>query len=239
MLYQCSLLIALGKIINQIEASLKSFLWNGGNNGGSKKYSLVSWKTVKLPRNEGGLQIRDLHYQNLAIGAKLLWNMLQSKPSWCSRALKAKYFPGPMMRCLEGENVKGKGSPIFRLCKKALSQFIEKLFWIPGNGKSINYWKDPILGKIPPSLPCLQSWMEARDLTTLWSISEWDESHPNRWLSWKLPDCPEGLEIEKRKLIDHLVGTAPITKSLKDRRGWGNGSGIYTTSEGYNMYAAN
>ena len=81
LVYQCSLLLALGKIINQIEVLLKSFLWNGGNNGGGKKYALVSWKTIKLPRNEGGLQIRDLNYQNLAIGAKLLWNMLNSKPT--------------------------------------------------------------------------------------------------------------------------------------------------------------
>ena len=81
LLYQCSLLLAPGKIINQIEVMLKSFLWNGGNNGGGKKYALVSWKTVKLPRNEGGLQIRDLKHQNLAIGAKLLWNLLKSKPS--------------------------------------------------------------------------------------------------------------------------------------------------------------
>ena len=42
LLYQCSLLLAPGKIINQIEVLLKSFLWNGGNNGGGKKYALVS-----------------------------------------------------------------------------------------------------------------------------------------------------------------------------------------------------
>ena len=81
LLYQCSLLLAPVKIINQIEGLLRSFLWNGGNNGGGKKFALVSWKTIKLPRFEGGLQIRDLKFQNLAIGAKLLWNMLDPKPS--------------------------------------------------------------------------------------------------------------------------------------------------------------
>ena len=35
-LYQCSLLLAPVKIINQIEGLLKSFLWNGGSNGGGK-----------------------------------------------------------------------------------------------------------------------------------------------------------------------------------------------------------
>ena len=121
MLYQCSLLLAPGKIINQIEALLKSFLWNGGNNGGGKKYALVRWKIVKLSRNGGGLQIRDINCQNLAIGAKLLWNLLIPKPTWCSRALKIKCFPGPRLRCLEGNHVKTKGYSIFNLCKKSLS----------------------------------------------------------------------------------------------------------------------
>ena len=155
LLYQCSILLPLVKIINQIEVLLRSFLWNGGKNGGGKKYSLVSWKTIKLPRSEGGLQIEDLKSQNLAIGDKLLWNMLDPKPSWCSRVLKNKYFPGSRLRCLEGEHVRTEGSSIFKLCKKSLPQFAENLYWTPGNGKKIHYWQDTILGKPPPRIPGL------------------------------------------------------------------------------------
>ena len=81
LLYQCSILLAPVKIINQIEGLLRSFLWNGGKNGGGKKFLLVCWKTIKLPRSEGGLQIKDLKAQNLATGEKLLWNMLDPNPS--------------------------------------------------------------------------------------------------------------------------------------------------------------
>ena len=133
---------------------------------------MVSWKTIKLPRSEGGLQIRDLKFQNLAIGAKLLWNMLDPKPSWCSRVLKNKYFPGSRLKCLEGEHVRTNGSPIFKLCNKNMPQFIENLYWILGNGQYINYWQDSILGKPPPRLPCLQNWMEVMGLKTLWSLSD-------------------------------------------------------------------
>ena len=204
-----------------------------------KKYALVSWKTVKLPRIEGGLQIRDLKLQNLATGAKLLWNLLKSRPSWCSRALKIKYFPGSRLRGLESDHVKKNGSPIFALCKKSLHKFVENLYWSPGNGKQINIWKDSVLGKPPPRLPHLQNWMETRDLTTLWSISEWDVNYPHRWLSWALPICPEELENDKLKLISHLAGNAPISKLSKDSRGWGQRNGIYTTAEGYKVYAEN
>ena len=81
LLYQCSLLLAPVKIIAMIEGLVRSFLWQGGNNGGGKKFALVSWKKIKTPRTKGGLQIRDLRIQNLAMGAKLLWNMLDSNPS--------------------------------------------------------------------------------------------------------------------------------------------------------------
>ena len=134
--------------------------------------------------------------------------------------------------------MKTKGSPIFKLCKKSLSHFIEKLWWISSNGKDINFWKDSILGKLPPRLPRLQSWMEARALSTLWSISDWEVIYPHRWISWVMSDCPDALETDKLKLLNHLAGIALISLSRKDRRGWGNRIGIYTTAEGYNVYAA-
>ena len=71
-LYQCSMLLALSKILTKIERMLKSFLWKGGKNNGGKKYALVSWQKIKLPWMQGGLQVKDLKYQNMALGAKLL-----------------------------------------------------------------------------------------------------------------------------------------------------------------------
>ena len=114
-IYQCSILLALKGSIALIENILRNFLWNGGKQS-RKKLPLVSWEKISKPLLEGGLQLRDLRTQNLAIGAKLLWNMLDPKPSWCSRVLKSKYFPGIRLRCLEGEHVRKNGSPIFNLC---------------------------------------------------------------------------------------------------------------------------
>ena len=106
--------------------------------GGVKKFALVDWKTIKLPWSEGGLQIKDLKSQNLAMGAKLLWNLLEPKSSWSSRVLKKKYFPGPTLRCLDGDHVVKNGSAIYNVCKKTLPYFRAELSFIPGNGKSIS-----------------------------------------------------------------------------------------------------
>ena len=75
LIYQCSLLLAPVKIITQIEGLIISFLWQRGDNGG-KIIALENWEIVKLPRAEGGLHIRDLRIQNLAMGSKLLWACL-------------------------------------------------------------------------------------------------------------------------------------------------------------------
>ena len=83
-LYQCSLVLPPIIILTSIEILLRTFLWQGGKNKGGKKFALVSWKNIKLPQMEGGLQIKDVKYWNLAMGEKLLWNLLEAKPSWSS-----------------------------------------------------------------------------------------------------------------------------------------------------------
>ena len=80
---------------------LRSFLWQGGKQGEGKKFALISWRKIKLPKLEGGLKIRDLKFQILALGAKLLWNLVAQNPSWCSKVIWNKYFEGPRLRCLD------------------------------------------------------------------------------------------------------------------------------------------
>ena len=132
-----------------------------------------------MPWSEGVLQIRDLKIQNLAIGAKLLWNLPKSKPSWSNRVLKSKYFHGPRLRCLDEEHEIKNGSSIFKICKKVMPHFKSEWYWIPSNGKLIRLWQDAILGQPPPKLPHLQNWMIALGLKTIWDISNWENDEPN------------------------------------------------------------
>ena len=136
-LYQCSILLAPSKFLAKIERMLRSFFWKGGKNGGGKKFALFSWNKIKMSWMEGGLQIRDLKFQNLTMGAKLLWNLIDKNPSWSSQVIWNKYFIGPRLICLDINLANKQGSSIFSLCKKALPRFKEDLHWIPGNGKQI------------------------------------------------------------------------------------------------------
>ena len=71
-IYQSSILLAPGSIIRKLEGLLRKFIWEGGK-GNEKKLHLVSWDKIQKPRDEGGLQVRRLSTQNLALGAKFLW----------------------------------------------------------------------------------------------------------------------------------------------------------------------
>jgi hypothetical protein len=148
LIYQSSLLLAPVSTIQKIETLFRRFLWEGGKQSG-KKLHLISWEKISKPVLEGGLHFKNIQAQNLALGAKILWNLITGTPSWSKKALWRKYFRGPRKKCLDRPAVVEKGSPIFSLCQKALKHFSPQLTWIPGNGKEINVWEDSIMGDPP------------------------------------------------------------------------------------------
>ena len=76
-------------------------------------------------------------------------------------------------------------------------------------------------------------------LSTLWSISNWELESPYHWTGWALPSYPAEIEEENKTLITHLAGIAPVSKKLKDRRGWGRRIDSYTMAEDYLLYSKN
>ena len=86
-IYQCSVLLAPKTITNRINELLRRFLWEGGRNC-EEKLHLVSWDKVTRPNMEGGLQLRDVATQNLAMGGKILWNMISGKNTWSKQILQ-------------------------------------------------------------------------------------------------------------------------------------------------------
>ena len=79
-IYQSSILLAPGSVIRKLERLLRKFIWEGGK-GNEKKLHLISWDKIQKPCDEGGLQVRSLTIQNLALGAKLLWQLITGKES--------------------------------------------------------------------------------------------------------------------------------------------------------------
>jgi hypothetical protein len=144
-IYKKSIMLTPSGCISQIESLVRIFLWKGGHHN-ENKLPLVSWGKITKPYTEGGLQIRDLRAQNLALGEKLLWNLVSSKLTWSKNDPWKKYYSGTRRRCLNVAPKVSKGSPIFTICQKATGFFSPNLTWILGNRVTIRIWEDSIIG---------------------------------------------------------------------------------------------
>jgi hypothetical protein len=235
-IYQSALLLAPRSVIQKVEVMIRHFLWEGGKQTG-RRLHLVKWGKLTKPFLEGGLQIKDMQMQNLALGAKILWNLITGTVSWSKRALWKKYFRGPRKKCLSNPTRPGKGSPIFSLCQKALPAFLPHLTWIPGNGQSINIWEDSVLGGAAIStrqeLRRLKEWMQTNNIHSLWDISTWQNDENKSWSRWEIASLPHELEEEWSSLKEALQGRTPLREKKKDKIGWGSNAGIYTSARGY------
>jgi hypothetical protein len=238
LIYQSSLLLAPATMIQKIDALFRRFLWEGGKKNG-RKLHLISWVKVAKPISEGDLQFKDINSQNLALGAKLLWNLVSGKPTWSKKEIWKKYFHGPRIKCLDRPANMAKGSPIFNLCLKSLRLFKPNLTWIPGNRKKINIWEDSVLGD--PPLSSMEGLDQTKildaipSLINLWDISVWSEGVDKTWIRWEANNKPQELEEEWNTLMGYLQGKSLIKARKKDKRGWGSLSGSYTTTTGYKI----
>ncbi|KAH9315496.1 hypothetical protein KI387_024123, partial [Taxus chinensis] len=61
-------------VLLKIEKVARTFLWQGLST--ERKFHLANWDLVKLPKKQGGLGILDMAIQNMALGAKLVWNFI-------------------------------------------------------------------------------------------------------------------------------------------------------------------
>jgi hypothetical protein len=185
-IYQYSAMLAPVGIMNQINLNIRKILWQGGKYN-TKKYHLINWKTVRVPKDRGGLGIKDPALMNLAMGAKLLLRMIKHRIEWWKKILWKKYFRGARNRYRENLMESQKGSHIWKLLKSVNPLARSKLTWIPGNGKEISNWNERIIGKetlvAKNNLAPLKVWLDGANLKTLHNISVWDKNS-SKWMTW-------------------------------------------------------
>jgi hypothetical protein len=63
----------LKKVIRVLEQIFSRFLWNGGSDGPAR--AKVSWESICVPKEEGGLGLRRIEDWNIAAILKFIWNL--------------------------------------------------------------------------------------------------------------------------------------------------------------------
>lgn len=83
--------------LKEVERLCNSFLWSGAPN--SSREAKVSWESVCLPKEEGGLGLRRLMTWNKVFGLKLIWLLFTKSGSlwvsWVQKiSVKGSFFLG-------------------------------------------------------------------------------------------------------------------------------------------------
>ena len=103
-----------------------------------KKYHLVNWKTVCLPKDQGGLGVIDLEIMNIALLEKCLWKLFNERGMW-QTVLQNKYLSNSTL----GQCSKKSGdSHFWQGLMEIKPLFLSCCRFEIGNGERTRFWED-------------------------------------------------------------------------------------------------
>eukprot|EP00253_Pinus_taeda_P011612 PITA_11612 len=88
-LYLFSIMAAPKWVLKAIKQLQRNFLW--GSSGSNRKWALVKWEKACLPKNAGGIGLRDPEHSNMIMGAKIWWKWLSYPNTPWARLWTTKY----------------------------------------------------------------------------------------------------------------------------------------------------
>ena len=117
------------------------FLWGGGSD--TNKIAWIKWDTVCLPKEKGGLGIKDISTFNLAMLGKWRWNLFHDEGQLWAKILVSKYGGwrgleengGNSFESLWWRDLKS----IFQTTQQG-EDAIKGVKWRVGCGDSIKFW---------------------------------------------------------------------------------------------------
>ena len=137
--YYLSLFTIPKAVAIRLERIQRNFLW--GSSVECFKYPLVAWEKVCLPRELGGLGIRNFVSFNQALLGKWLWRYGHEITHLWRRVIAMKYGEGK-----RGWSTRvcrrGHGCGLWRSISEGWESFFKHLSFVVGNGSHILFWHD-------------------------------------------------------------------------------------------------
>ena len=76
-------------MVDKLVRLQRRFIWGGGPD--QKTIAWIRWETVCLPKEKGGLDIKDINNFNISLLGKWEWNLIQHKGELWATILESKY----------------------------------------------------------------------------------------------------------------------------------------------------
>ena len=124
-------------LCKRIQSALTRFWWD--DRDGTKKIDWVAWSKMIQPKDNGGLEFREIQSFNDAYLAKLSWRLLQNPTCLLGRILLPKYCKDEGLITVTETDAISHGWRGILIGRDLLTQ---NMGWAVGNGTSINVWTD-------------------------------------------------------------------------------------------------
>lgn len=140
------------------------FFWEGVGN--KKKYHMVKWEALAVPKDFGGLSFVDTRAMNTSLLAKWIFKLDKGEKSLALEVLRKKYLKDRSF-CQTEQN---GCSQFWQGLGKAKERYEKGTKWILGNGRKIRFWYDVWLGDCPLKIVFPRLFRISRNLD--WSVAD-------------------------------------------------------------------
>ena len=219
-----------------MEAIQRRFLWGGGQE--HKKIAWVDWKTVCLPKDKGGLGIKDLRTFNAALLGKWRWDLFHKQKEPWATMIYSKY--GGWRSLEEGRSGTHDSTwwkDLLSIHNQQHTRGLKKeTSWKVGGSQKFRFWENPWT---VDDLPLMEKYPRMYQISCQQKqlIMQMGSIMNNGW-EWKL--------IWRRPLFDAEVAMADtflgeisqqqVDSHKEDTWIWkSDPSGDYSTKSGYNL----
>lgn len=201
------------RVLHQLKTIMTDFFW--GEAEGKVKRKWVSWDSLCLPLEEGGLGLRDLTLMSYCFRLKSLWRVLSSDSLWAC-FMRHKYLNENTPLALQ--TLSTGASMFWKECFRWKETLLDNSSWEIGHGKlSLIYENWSGLGRIEE---IIDNPLPLANLT----VKEGLDCHFN------FPVFPEHLLLDLRSLLTLKLN---IVEEEKEKRYW-----IHTTNGDFTVASA-
>ncbi|RYR24105.1 hypothetical protein Ahy_B02g057597 isoform A [Arachis hypogaea] len=195
-------------VCNEIEKLQRNFVW--GDTDNKRGLHAVNWKTLCLPKHEGGLGFRKLELMNEAFLLKIIWQLQEQPNTLWAKILLQKYNSSISNSPTTHQITRKSDSDLWKELMKTWPTFLKHAISFIGDGRSTFFWTDNWV----EDGGTLENFATHTNLDIHSKVGEWADD--NR--GWNLTKLSRALPEETVQKI--IAQPPPRSNGNEDKRGW-------------------